>query len=500
MSEKILQEKCGLVAVYSPKYSHQLRTGLLAAAGVQNRGIHGAGTVFKTSRDIVQYTGKGLLREIFTQKVVKKIHQKSKWLIMHCRYGTNGGYRKENLQPCISKSPKGEKVVVAHNGEFIKMERFISSLPKKIRFGASDTYIFSVLLSQAQGKNWDEKILKTIDMVTGAYALIIGIGDILYAARDPHGIRPLHIGVLKDKRIIASETHAFDKIGAKVQRELKHGEVVKVSSNGIDVIRRGSKKAKHFCDFEWAYFSRPDSLIAPNGESDTPSQWLSVNHFRERCGALLAQESPVKHATFVVGIPDSGLSVANGYANALGLKYSQMIVRDHFDPEGDQRLFMRDDQIKKIQKKVMGKLSLVPEPRIWKDAVVVIGDDSIVRGNVSQAVTKAIFSMGAREVHWIIGFPPVIKPCHLGVSMRTEDELIAARHKGNIEKITKEIGATSVCYISNTGFIRARLLDKPLKKPKHISEIFLTNGGCGGCVTGHYPVDREGNYFQKVLE
>lgn len=497
MSEKIIQEKCGLVAVYSPKYSHQLGIGLLAAVGVQHRGMHGAGTVFKTCKGIVKHTGKGLLREVFTSNVVKKIYQKSKWLIVHCRYGTNGSYRKENLQPCIGKSPKGEKVALAHNGEFIKMENFISALPKKIPSGISDTYIFSELLANAEGKNWDEKLLKTIDKVAGAYALIIGIGDILYAARDPYGIRPLHIGILKDKRILASETHAFDKIGAKMIRELKHGEVIKISNTGVDVIRRGIKGAKHFCDFEWAYFSRPDSLIAPNGKADIPSQWMSVNHFRERCGRMLAQESPVKNATFVVGIPDSGISVANGYANMLGLKYSQMIIRDHFDPEGDQRLFMRDDQIKRIQKKVLGKLSLVPELCIWADAIVVIGDDSIVRGNVSKALTKAIFAIGAREVHWIIGYPPVITTCHLGVSIRTEDELIAARHKGNIEKITKEIGATSVRYISKKGFIVARLLEKSFTKPKDPSELFLSNGGCGGCVTGRYPIDREGVYYQK---
>lgn len=497
MSEKIIQEKCGLVAVYSKEYAHQVNIAILAAVGVQHRGTHGAGTVLKSKRGLISHIGKGLLREVFTKKVVKKLRQKSKWLIMHTRYGTYGGYRKENLQPCICKSPKREKIVVAHNGQFIKMERFIAEIPVKIPSKASDTYIFSQLLAHAKGKDWNEKILKTLDKVTGAYALLIGIGDSLYAARDPHGVRPLSIGKLRSKRIIASETHAFDKIGATVHRELKPGEVIKIGPNGVEVIRRGSKGAKHFCDFEWAYFSRPDSLLPPNGEGDRPKEWLSVNHFREGCGEVLAQEFPMKNATFVVGIPDSGLSMANGYASALGLRYRQAIVRDHFDPEGDQRLFMRDDQIKRIQKKVLGKLSLVPEPRIWKDAIVVIGDDSIVRGNVSAAVTKAILLMGAREVHWIIGYPPVIKPCHLGVSIRSEEELIAARNNSNCDKITKEIGATSVNYISNKGFIKARLRNLPFKDVKNPQEIFLKNGGCGGCVTGNYPLDTEGNYYLK---
>jgi len=500
MSEKIIQEKCGLVAVYSKEHGHQLNIAILAAVGVQHRGTHGAGTVLKTKRGLVQHIGKGLLREVFTKKVVKKIRQKSKWLIIHTRYGTHGGYLKENLQPCICKSPKGEKIVVAHNGQFIQMEKFLGEIPKKIPKKVSDTYIFTELLAHAKGNTWNEKILNTLDKVTGAYALLIGVGDSLYAARDPHGVRPLSIGSLRNKRIIASETHAFDKIGAKVHRELKPGEVVKIGPSGVEVIRRGSKLAKHFCDFEWAYFSRPDSLLPPNGEGDRPNEWLSVNHFREGCGEALAKEFPVKNATFVVGIPDSGLSMATGYASALGLRYRQAIVRDHFDPEGDQRLFMRDDQIKRIQKKVLGKLSLVPEPRIWKDSIVVIGDDSIVRGNVSAEITKAIFMMGAREVHWIIGFPPVMKPCHLGVSIRSEEELIAARHKGKISGIIREIRATSVHYISNEGFIKARLRNLPFKTSENPQELFLKNGGCGGCVTGNYPISKEGIYYKDKTE
>ena len=500
MSEELTQEKCGLVALYSKEYVLQLNLALLASVGVQHRGTHGAGTVFKTKKGIVKFTKTGLMREIFSPKVVKKLQKQSKWIMVHARYGTSGDYHKENLQPCVFKSPKGEDITVEHNGEFVKMDSFSSSLPIKVPKGASDTYIFSILLANAKGKNWDEKLLNTLDSVKGAYSLLIGIGDDLYLARDPHGIRPLTIGTVKDQWLVASETHAFDKVGAKVVRQIKRGEVVHISKNGVDIIRRGAKEKKHFCDFEWAYFSRPDSLLPPNGEDDTPSEWLSLTHFRERCGQALAQEAPIRKATFVVGVPDSGLSMATGYANTLGVPYRQAIVRDHYDPEGAQRLFMRDDQIRKIKKKVLGKLSLVPEPRIWKNAIVVIGDDSIVRGNVSMQITKAIFAMGAREVHWIVGYPPVMNPCHLGVSIRTNEELVAARHNGDINKITKEIGATSIHYISPQGFIKARLLSRHFVKPKNPQEIFLCNSGCGGCLTGLYPIDKQGNEYdsQKI--
>ena len=497
MSEELTQEKCGIVALFSKEYTSQLILTLQATVGVQHRGTHGAGTVFKTKKGLVKFTGTGLLREIFTPSLVKKLQKPSRWLIMHSRYGTSGDYRKENLQPCVFKSKEGHEVAVAHNGEFVNMQTFASKLPVKLPKNISDTYIFALLLANAKGRNWNEKLLSTLDSVKGSYGLIVGVGENIYAARDNHGIRPLCIGTLNGHWLIASETHAFDKVGAKVLREIKRGEVVRITKNGMEVIRRGTKTKKHFCEFEWAYFSRPDSLLSTNGDDDTPSKWLSITTFRERCGAELAREAPIRNATFIVGVPDSGISMTMGYANALDIPYRQVIVRDHYDPEGDQRLFMRDDQMKKIRKKVLGKLSLVPEPAIWKGSIVVIGDDSIVRGNVSMQITKAIFAMGAAEVHWIVGYPPVIKPCHLGVSIRTQEELIAARHNGDVKKISKEIGATSIKYISPASFVRARLNSKYFNKPQNPLEVFLQNDGCGGCITGLYPIDKKGNEYES---
>jgi amidophosphoribosyltransferase len=160
---------------------------------------------------------------------------------------------------------------------------------------------------------------------------------------------------------------------------------------------------------------------------------------------------------------------------------------------GSHRLFMTDNEKHGIKHKVIGKLSLVPDPAIWKGAKVVLCDDSIVRGNVSAKITRACFYMGAKEVHWVVGYPPVMHRCHLGVSIRTKTELIASLKKGDPKRIAKEIGATSVTYISPTSFIRARLPDnEKIEKPANMQEIFLRNGGCGGCVTGLYPVGKDG--------
>jgi len=483
---------CGVVALASPQPSSILSLALLAASGIQHRGQQGVGLALKTRTGLRVYKKDGLLRKVFGDKgLIKRLNSPSPWVLVHCRYGTYGGYQKENLQPCLALSPEKEEIAVIHNGEFVLGPDLIKKAGS-IKEGLSDTYLFSQILARAKGGSWEEKILSTLARVKGSFSLAIGVGNRLFVARDPSGIRPLIIGRKEGLWIVASETHALDKAGAEVVREVRRGEVIRFSREGLTVLSKGTKKTAHFCDFEWAYLSRPDSklpLWKEKAAGRSVNCWFSVARFRERCGAILAGERPIPRASFVVGVPDSGIALATGYANASKLPYRQVILRDHYDPNGDQRLFMRDDEIDNISEKVLGKLSLVSDPQVWQGAVVVVGDDSIVRGNVSVQITRAIFSLGAKEVHWVIGFPPVAFPCFLGVSLRTEEELIAARCHSDPKRIAAEIGATSVNYISYEGFIKARRFSK-VKKTKSPKKIFLANGGCGGCLTGCYPVKR----------
>lgn len=471
---------------------------LLAADGVQHRGQNGAGMALRTKTAIELYKGNGLLHDIFTAKIVKKFIKPSRWILIHTRYGTFGNYLKKNLQPCTVRAKTGERIVVAHNGEFAGVEEMKKNLRKPLVEGVSDTYLFTELLNHAEGKNWDEKVLNILSRTKGSYNLVIGIDDALYIARDPFGIRPLSIGKKEDTWMVASETHAFDKVSVPVERTVRKGEVIKFSKQGLTILNNESIGMHHFCDFEWSYFSRPDSLL-PVHEKKKDDAWLSVNAFRERCGATIAKESPIKNASFVIGLPDSGIAVAIGYAAALRLPYRQLVIRDHYDPNAKKRLFMGDEEKNKIGKKVLGKLSLVPDKDAWKNAIVVLGDDSIVRGNVSQQITQAILDLGAKEVHWIVGFPPVQHKCHLGVSLRTHEELIAARQHGDPKKIARELGAKSVNYISHVGFIRARLISGKIIVPENEKEIFLRNGGCGGCITGIYPVEYDGKHFSEYI-
>jgi amidophosphoribosyltransferase len=280
-------------------------------------------------------------------------------------------------------------------------------------------------------------------------------------------------------------------------REVGRGEILKLTPERLVVLQKQKNKVSHYCEFEWAYFSHPNSMYPTHEvDSDKKKQWLSYARFRERCGEVLATENKIKNASFVVGIPDSGVYVAMGYSNKAHIPYRQCIVRDHFNENDLQRLFMTDNEMQKIGKRILKKLTLNPDRFVWKDAIVVVGDDSIVRGNVSNKITKAIFAMGAREVHWVVGFPPVAHPCFLGVSMRSGEELIAHRHSADPKKIAAEIGATSVTYISPQGFIRARKLMSSVKVPASPKMIFLENGGCGGCITGNYPVNRDGTHLK----
>ncbi|OGK15679.1 hypothetical protein A3H80_02285 [Candidatus Roizmanbacteria bacterium RIFCSPLOWO2_02_FULL_37_19] len=493
--DKVIQDKCGIVGVYNKHPKRTLPRALTVANRLQHRGQHGAGIVVKTNRKSYFFKSHGLIQDIFTPKVISKFNKPAQWIITHNRYGTHGGYKKYNLQPCISYAQKTQ-VVVVQNGEFTSIDKMKKKLnnKKNIFHDSSDTVIFTKLLAEAQGNTWDEKVVSTINDSKGAFSLIIGIDNAMYIARDPDGIRPLLMGNTRDGWVVASETSGLEKIGATNIRKIKRGEILKLDSEGITSLQNGPEGEGHFCDFEWAYFSYPNSSYPTheNGNENAKArQWLSFARFRERCGEIMAEENPVKNATFAVGIPNSGVYVAMGYSNKSGIPYRQVIIRDHYDHDGLQRLFMRDDQMQKISKRILKKLTLNPDINIWRKAIVVVGDDSIVRGNVSERITKAILSLGAKEVHWVIGFPPVAHPCFLGVSMRSGEELIAHRFNSDPKKIAQAIGATSVNYISPKGFIQARKLSSNVKMPKDPRMIFLENGGCAGCITGMYPIERE---------
>jgi len=502
-SEKSLHEKCGIFGIYRQgSMLSQFNTGSRGARALWHRGQHGLGFAINTNLGPEKRIRKGTVEEalpIDLRKDYAKRRRKSNWGLFHTRYGTSGNYDENNLQPIIAKTPDGINFSVIHNGEFAVSRKMRKNIPEKIPRGASDTFIVAQTLKYSSGSTPDEKILNMLDKAKGVYSMLIGTDDALFAARDRFGVRPMVIGKCKDGWVIASETHGLDKLGIRTEREIKRGEILKIDNDGLHILREGSSAQGNFCDLEWAYFSRPESLnptFEKPDDSDNPQRWLSNLASREKCGFTLAKERPI-NATLVVGVSDSGVAAGTGYANGMKLPYRQVLLRDHYDQNGSFRAFMRDECIEGIPEIVLDKHSLPPDRRIWEDAIVAVVDDSMIRGSTAKPITKLMFQLGAKEVHWLLVFPKVIFPCHLGVSLRTSKELIAFRNNGNEEAIAKEIGATSVNYISYEGFIKARLEFNDLIVPDNPKEIFLANGGCGGCLTGLYPISKEGVVYER---
>ncbi len=496
---EVFQDKCGLLVMYSKTPKHILPLAVLAAGGGQHRGQQGVGLGIRVDGDIKIHTDKGLINEVFNEDTISQWNYQTNFVKIHTRYGTNGGYGGENLQPCKEITPEGEPVTVIHNGEFVATNNIREKINEEIHENASDTVLFTKLLAQTPGKNHDEKVLKTLTQVDGAYSLVIAMGDDVYLVRDGRGIRPFVVGVIDGTVIAASETIALDKVGATILGEVNRGQVIRINQKGMRTIKPGYEGPGNLCDFEWDYVERPDSrLPAPEqmGKNIPDNEWPSILSFREKCGLIIAQENPIPNATFITGIPDSGVAVATGFAIGANIPYRQTIIRDHYDQNGAYRLFQQDQDMEEIGSRVLGKLSMVKDARIWKDAVVVFGDDSIVRSKVSGKITRRARELGAKEVYWIVGFPQVRHPCHLGVSTRSYHELIAARHGGDVKKIAEEIDADGVYYISNEGFIRAKSLNGEIIVPKNRDDIFLVNGGCGGCVTGNFPINKDGSIYE----
>jgi len=493
-----IQEKCGIVILVNYKErKDNIILALAAAQGVQHRGQQGVGLMYVNNETNVVYKQQGLISEVFGKKEFFTSNQGAFNLrdgaavvLVHTRYGTEGGYDSYNIQPCEAVADNGDRVRVIHNGNLVAVgsirEKVKAQLPPEV----SDTYIFTQLLAESEGENWDKKVLATLDKISGAYSMGISIEGVTYLARDRHGLRPFVIGELRGGWIATSETRALKEVGLSEWRTVKQGEVVRIDEAGLTVLRQDNNTENNFCDLERAYF------LAAESDIETDNGWMSVEKFRERCGELLASQPNQPEVDFVIGVPTSGIPAATAYARKRVLPYLQLIRKNGLSKEGKRRTFQQDFSLQLIQSKVEEKLVIEDDKNIWDGKRVMFIDDSTIRGNVSSVLTRAMFKLGAKEVHIGNAFPPVIATCHLGVSMRTQEELVAWRNDGNLKDIAKEIGATSIMYITNENFVRARR-EQQTRIPEDSKEIFLVNGGCGGCITGIYPVDKNGVVYER---
>ena len=454
------KEECGLMAVWQHEEASNLT--YLGLCGQQHRGQEGAGIValnrdHEKGPDFTAFKGHGLVQDVFRKfEFVKKLPGKS--AVGHVRYTTAGGAGLANVQPFFSNISVG-RVALAHNGNLINTKTLRKSLigDGAIFASESDTEVILHLLARApRNVPLAESLISALSKIRGAYSLILMFEDRLFLARDPKGLRPLVIGTLDGAKVAASETCAFNLIGAECLREVEPGEIVEITVSGeMKSYFPFEKTTPAPCIFEYVYFSRPDSDVFGR----------NVYPIRKAMGAELAKEFPVENADMVIPVPDSGLTAAIGYAQEANIPLEYGLIRNHYVG----RTFIEPHQsIRDFGVRV--KLSA--NPNVLKDKVVVAVDDSIVRGTTSKKIVKMIRDAGAKEVHLRISAPPTTDPCYYGVDTPEKEKLIASAK--TVQEIADYINVDSLAYLSIDGIYRA------------VNEE--QGRMCDACFTGKYPV------------
>ncbi len=450
-----LHEECGVFALYGhPEAANLVYLGLHA---LQHRGQESAGIASSDGKKIYTFRKMGHVVDIFTPDVLNQLP--GTLAIGHTRYSTAGETILQNAQPFSVVCSKGH-LAVAHNGNLTNAIELRRDLERdgSIFQGTSDTEVILHLVARSRERTLAGALRDALLQIEGAFSLVFLAQDRIIIARDPRGFRPLAMGTLelsggRMTTVFASETCAFDLIGATYVDDVEPGEMVIVGPEGITRERYTTAEAPAHCSFEHVYFSRPDSIVFGK----------SVAQSRERMGRLLAREHPVE-ADLVVPVPDSGVGAAIGYAAESGIPYKQALIRNHYVG----RTFIEPSQ---AIRDFGVRLKLNPVRHLLEGQRVILVDDSIVRGTTSRKIVRMVREAGAREVHFRISCPPTISPCYYGVDTPTHRELIAANN--DVRQIQEYIEADSLAYLS------LEALRESVQDGDHRF--------CYSCYTGKYP-------------
>lgn len=481
------KEKCGVLGIWG--HADAVRLTYLGLYAQQHRGQESAGIAVSNGEVISGHTGMGLVPEVFDHRTIHQLeahyraglaerngslgksgHQlPGRGAIGHNRYSTAGGSVACNAQPLV-ESYIGGQVAIAHNGNLVNADAL------RLRFEeaghlfhtTSDTEVIIHLLASPQQQRTPDALAATLRRLQGAFSLVFLFPDRIEAARDPWGWRPLVVGRLPSgEHVVASETVALDVIGADFVREVEPGEIVTLNDQGLSS-RRFAEQADRpaYCVFEHVYFASPASQIFGQ----------NVQEVRERLGEVLAREAPVP-ADYVMPMPDSGRSAANGYARESGIPYREGIVPNRYVG----RTFIKPSQAER-NAAVRLKLNVISDIVRGKRLVVV--DDSIVRGTTTRAKMDQIRAAGAKEIHLRISCPPIRNPCYFGVDFAERSQLIA--HGRTVEEIQRFLGVDSLHYLSLQGMLSC--VDRPARSY------------CTACYTGDYRIDIEHPITEIVHE
>lgn len=450
-----LHEECGVFALYGhPEAANLVYLGLYA---LQHRGQESAGMASSDGRKLHTFRKMGHVADIFTPDVLNQLP--GTLAIGHTRYSTAGDTTLRNAQPLSVACNKGQ-VAVAHNGNLTNAIELRRQLEEdgSIFQSTSDTEVILHLVARSRERTLSGALRDALLQIEGAFSLVFLAEDRIIIARDPHGFRPLAMGRLaiegeRDAIVFASETCAFDLIGATYTDDVEPGEMIIVGPEGITREHYTTPEAPAHCSFEHVYFARPDSVVFGKAVAES----------REKMGRLLAREHSVE-ADVVVPVPDSGVAAAIGYSAESGIPYRQALIRNHYVG----RTFIEPSQ---AIRDFGVKLKLNPVRHLLEGKRVILVDDSIVRGTTSRKIVRMVRSAGAREVHLRISCPPTVSPCYYGVDTPSRHELIAANH--TLEEIGAYVEADSLAYLS---------LESLREAVRDHNQHY-----CYACYTGKYP-------------
>lgn len=450
-----LREECGVIGIYkqgATNLTQMLCYGLIA---LQHRGQESAGIAINRFGNVVHYKEMGLVQDVFTPAIMQSLGTGDIG-IGHVRYSTTGESYVANAQPLVVHY-KGGGIALAHNGNLVNAAELRSQLEDNgsIFSTTIDTEVIANLMARHYSLGYKEAVIKALQDVSGAYALVITCEDKLIGVRDPYGLRPLCLGQFADGGyVLASENVAFDMVGASYVRDINPAEMVIIDGDGVTSYTYCPPRRKSICAFEYVYFARPDSTV----------DGRNIYEARREAGKILAKEHPVD-ADLVIAVPDSGKSAAIGYAQQSGIPFGIGLIKNKYmgrtfiQPSQEMRELAVRLKLNVLQSNVKGKR-------------LILIDDSIVRGTTSRRIIDMLKAAGATEVHVRVSSPPVTHSCYFGIDTPNRQHLVAATHE--IDQIKEMIHADSLGFISQQGLIDAvGLGDQAL---------------CTACFNGRYPM------------
>jgi amidophosphoribosyltransferase len=454
--------------VYAPEPEHEVsKLAYFALYALQHRGQESAGiAAADVGGHIMALRELGLVNQVFDEQKLRALS--GEMAVGHVRYSTTGANAWENAQP-VHRSDRRE-IALAHNGNLTNAVELQAELREQgLAFrSTSDSEVIAAMIASHPAERVEDAIADVMTRLEGAYSTVVMTKDRVLAFRDPAGLRPLVLGQLGDRYCVASESCAFDIIGATLLRDVRPGELISIGERGLGVRQAVESQREALCVFEYIYFARPDSRMGGT----------VLQAARGRMGEALAREAPAPGADLVIAVPDSGNAAARGYARASGLPQDDALIKNRYVA----RTFIQPGQ--ELRKHGL-RLKFNPLAEIVAGRSLVVVDDSIVRGNTTRQIVQMLRDAGAREVHLRISAPPIRHPCHYGVDMSTREEMIA--HGRDVDEIAREIGCDSLAYLSLEGVYEAI----GASRERH----------CDACFSGEYPLgDRDGAQGKYDLE